>query len=194
MQARLTCNPAGTKIQWCPRRPIISLDSVNPELEKVVIAELPVLYRVARRLTRHSQEAEDLVGQVLLRAARGWHTFDGRHARSWMITILRNEYCGMKRHQASAPAPATLEDQDIAWCGSVFTEVLGKISTEQLISAMEHLPDDSRLVVVLCDIEGMSYEDAARSLEVPIGTVRSRLFRARKMLQQRMSHLVAPSG
>lgn len=182
---------AGVSLCGRPPQTIISKERVNSALEKVVGAEIPVLYRVARRLTRNPQEAEDLVGQVLLRAARAWHTFDGRHPRSWMIHILKNEYYGLKRQEAKAPLASPIDDHEIAWCGSVFSDVLGKIDAEQVMNAIDQLPEDFRLVVVLCDIEELSYEDTARSLEVPIGTVRSRLFRARKMLQHRLSHVVS---
>ena len=81
----------------------------KPAFESVVMAELPVLYRVAKRLVRSEADAEDLVGQSLLLAAKAWGQFDGRHVRSWLIRILKNEHLGRLRSRASRPETA-IED------------------------------------------------------------------------------------
>ena len=157
-------------------------DDKRPDFEDAVTAELPVMYRVARRLTLDPVEAEDLVGQVLLRAARAWCSFDGRHTRSWLLKILRNEHVLALRRKAARPRTIGLEAAGEA--GS-FTEpaIVGE-TTSGILNALDGLPEEYRLAVALCDVEEMSYREAAKAMDVPLGTVRSRLYRGRQMLRE----------
>jgi RNA polymerase sigma-70 factor (ECF subfamily) len=155
--------------------------------EDVARGELSVLFRVAVRLTRHDQDAEDLVSRTLLLAAKAWDNFDGRHARSWLIRILKNEFFNSRRSGKGAGNVAlddVAEPADEGFWVAVSDRALGQALMEEL----DRLPEEYRLAVVLCDVEEMSYDEAASALEVPIGTVRSRLFRGRRMLRARLSH------
>jgi RNA polymerase sigma-70 factor (ECF subfamily) len=147
---------------------------------KYVLPEVEVLLRVARSLTRHPADAEDLVQDTLLRAYRAIDRFDGRHPRAWLLTILRNTHANRGRGRRSevlsdveaarAAAPATEEPEAVVLRGTFDTAV------EQAFRA---LPDKFRLVVELVDLGGLSYQEVAVTLDVPVGTVMSRLHRGR---------------
>lgn len=160
---------------------------------RFVVPELPVLVRVARRITGSAADAEDLVQETLLRAYRGCDRFDGRHPRAWVLTILRNTWSNMNRRRR----PRLLSDED-----SLLTvpaggadgrrgaeeHVLDGLLDPELAAALTGLSDDHRAVVVLVDVDGLSYEEAAQVLGVPRGTVMSRLHRARKRLRGTLEH------
>jgi RNA polymerase sigma-70 factor, ECF subfamily len=158
--------------------------------ESKVRSELPVLYRVARRLCGCPTEAEDLVGQTLMKACRGWDGFDGRFLRSWLIQILRREFYDRRRQANAAPLVLDLEEIDLVDDGD-WSAVDWKLAAERILDELDRLPEEYRLAVQLCDVEEMSYEEAAEAMEVPIGTVRSRLYRGRAQLRQRLSAFVA---
>ena len=161
--------------------------------EREALVHLDSLYRVALRLTGNAAEADDLVQETMLKAYRAWHQFErGTNAKGWLLTILRhafiNEYRRRTRH------PETV-DIDAIEPFSVFQEVqdddpqgtfFDRIVDDEVLRAIDTLPEQFRETVVLSDVEGMSYEEIARVLEVPVGTVKSRLFRARRMLQQKL--------
>jgi len=169
-------------------RPLLSVFSRPRNFEKAVQPELAVLYRVARRMGCSQDQSEDLVQTTLLKAYQAWEKFDGRHLRSWLIRILRNEHLMVLRsgrHEVSLDEPDAPEVQQAPfWCA-----LSDKIEADEIIAALTELPDIYRMAVQLCDVEQMSYEEAAQALECPIGTVRSRLFRARALLRTRLAHL-----
>jgi RNA polymerase sigma-70 factor (ECF subfamily) len=147
---------------------------------KYVLPEVEVLLRVARSLTRHPADAEDLVQDTLLRAYRAIERFDGRHPRAWLLTILRNTHANRGRGRRPemlsdvetqrAAAPATDEPEAVVLRGTFDAAV------EQAFHA---LPDKFRFVVELVDLGGLSYQEVAVTLGVPVGTVMSRLHRGR---------------
>lgn len=158
--------------------------------EYLVLPELPVLYRMATRLTRSAEEAEDVVGQTLLNAAKGWVSFDGRYVRSWLIQILRRVASDVRGHsQRPVSTASTVElESDLVSSGQdVHEEAEMRLTQAELVKAVDALPESFRLIVLLCDVEQMSYEEAAASLEIPVGTVRSRLFRARRQLRDALA-------
>ena len=149
------------------------------------MAEIPVLYRVARRITGNDADAEDAVGQTLMAAVKAWDRFDGQHARSWLIKILKNECFVISRKRGkrletdiSIVAEPATEDfwQAVDWT----------LVGDHLLEALDDLPTEYRLAVALCDVEQMGYEEAAEALEIPVGTLKSRIFRGRKLLRSRL--------
>jgi RNA polymerase sigma-70 factor (ECF subfamily) len=158
----------------------------KPEFEKAALTELGLLYRVARRYAMNATDAEDLVSQTLLSAAKAWDSFDGKHLRSWLITILKNEHLKTLRYKSSRPRTVDIEDSfDIAG-ESAAEQIDQRAFVEDILKELDALPEDFRMAVALCDVEQMSYEDAAAALGVPIGTVRSRLFRGRRLLREKL--------
>src|SRR5438094_9884428 len=161
--------------------------------EREALVHLDSLYRVALRLTGNAAEADDLVQETMLKAYRAWHQYErGTNAKGWLLTILRhafiNEYRRRTRH------PETV-DLDAIEPFSVFEELqdddpqgpfFDRIADDEVLRAIDDLPEQFRATVVLSDVEGLSYAEIARVLEVPVGTVKSRLFRARRMLQAKL--------
>jgi RNA polymerase sigma-70 factor (ECF subfamily) len=164
------------------------------DFESSLRGELPVLYRVARRLARSADDAEDLVQQTLLNAFKGWQRFDGRHLRSWLIRILRNEHAGRRKSDVFLDQTIGLEE-DLSATDAPWDALAWRDHADRILIELEALPEEYRLAVHLCDVEELSYQEAAEAMGVPLGTVRSRLFRGRALIKSRMSAAgVAPGG
>ncbi len=165
---------------------------VMRDFESKLRDELPVLFRVAKRLAKSSDTAEDLVGQTLYAAIKFKNSFDGRHLRSWLIKILRNEFNTLIRREASRPT--VVLDEIEAETESFWEEVHWKVDAQTILREMDNLSEEHRMMIQLCDVEEMSYEEAADALDIPVGTVRSRLFRARAKLRDCCADLVMVEG
>lgn len=167
--------------------------------ERYVLPELEVMLRVALSITRNPADAEDLVQDALLRAYRGIGRFDGRHPRAWLLTILRNAQVNRVRRRR----PSLLRDPDAgtqllesgASSESAEEVVVGQAFDATVEDAFAHLPHKFRQVVELVDLDGLSYLEAAGVLDVPVGTVMSRLHRARQRIRARLTAAgLAPGG
>ncbi len=158
--------------------------------DKYVVPELEVLYRTARSLTRNTADAEDLVQDTLLRAFRAIERFDGRYPRAWLMTIMRNANINRVRKKT----PDLLDDPEMTFERSVdFAETEGPEETvvepvfdSVVTAAFATLSPDFRQVVELVDLNALSYQEAADVIGVPVGTVMSRLHRARKRIRERI--------
>ncbi len=159
---------------------------------EVVLPEIDLLLRVARTLTRHSAEAEDLVQDALVRAFRGMDGFDGRHPRAWLLTILRNTHINRNRRRR----PELMDDPDqmmdtvadpSTTGGNPEGLVVGATFDAVVEDALLRLPVAFRETIELVDIDGLAYAEAAAALGVPIGTVMSRVHRARKRIRDRLA-------
>ncbi|MGH9176973.1 MAG: sigma-70 family RNA polymerase sigma factor [Acidimicrobiales bacterium] len=157
-----------------------------------VVPEIDVLLRVARTLVPRPADAEDLVQDTLLRAYRSIDSFDGRHARAWLLTIMRHTQMNRTRRRR----PELLDDPDAAVDrfddGSQATRspeatVVGAEFDAVVVDALDALPDRFRQVVELVDIDGLTYAEAAEAIGVPMGTVMSRLHRARTRIRARLA-------
>jgi RNA polymerase sigma-70 factor (ECF subfamily) len=142
-----------------------------------------VLYRVACRWAGDPIDAEDLVSETLLLAAKNWGKFDGQYPRSWLIRIMKNRQI---RRQAKGRVPTVpLETGAEVTDGSnIWQDLSTRVIAEKIVSLLEKLPDEYRSAVELCDVEGFDYQEAAAALDVPLGTIRSRLYRGRRMLRE----------
>jgi RNA polymerase sigma-70 factor, ECF subfamily len=173
---------------------------VADHFREYVVPELDVLLRVAQRVTGRAADAEDLVQETLIRAYRAVDRFDGRHPRAWLLTILRNTWKNMNRRarlptvddeQALVNVPAHGADGRNAPEELVVDSYL---STE-LVTGLQQLPDTFRQVVMLVDVDGLTYEETADTLGIPTGTVMSRLHRARRRLRKHLEQAgVTPGG
>ena len=173
--------------------------------ERMTMPHLERVERFARALTRDVARAEDLVQETYLQALRGWHTFrTGADARPWLFKICHNAFLrSTKREARYVEAPeddpeleslATAAAHGQAQQGGVFEAVEQLDLRAEIDRALSTLPPYFRGVVVLVDLEGQSYEDAAAVLDVAVGTVRSRLFRARRMLQDLLFEQARAAG
>jgi len=166
---------------------------VDPELVKrfrqKALGHLDEAYNLARWLARDPHDAEDIVQEAVLRALRGFGNFRGDDARAWLLTIVRNTcYTWLKRqrnHEAVIDADADIDtvETDNA---DPFSVLSRNIQTEQLRLAVEELPPEFREVIVLKDLQGLTYREIAKIIAAPIGTVMSRLARGRRRLAERL--------
>jgi RNA polymerase sigma-70 factor (ECF subfamily) len=172
--------------------------------ETQVLALLAALQGVARRLTRNDADAEDLVAETVARAWRALDTLEREPAfRAWIFRILHNTYVSELRRAGARPRTEPLAEADadgdeqaafslfeqmhqpfLLWFGNPEQEFLDKLLREDLERALASLPEHHRVVVILSDLEELSYAEIAQVLAVPVGTVRSRLARARGTLQK----------
>ena len=158
------------------------------------------LYTAALRMTRNPSDAEDLVQETYLKAYRGFGGFqEGTNLKAWLYRILTNTFINSYRSKKRRPEETELEDLENLYMyrrlagaegatagRSAEDEVLDHITESEVKEAIEALPEQFRMAVLLGDVEGFSYKEIAEILDIPIGTVMSRLHRGRKALQKRL--------
>ena len=154
------------------------------------------VYRVARRLVPSREEAEDLVQETYARAFRNWRSFQpGTNLRAWLFRILTNLNIDRGRREQRAPSFEPIEEGDYflynrleeAGGSSDEERIVERLSQDEVVSALAAVPHDFRDVIVLVDIGDFSYTDAAQILDIPVGTVMSRLHRGRRVLKQELA-------
>jgi RNA polymerase sigma-70 factor, ECF subfamily len=165
--------------------------ATRERFEQVVLPHLDAAYNLARWLTRNDQDAQDVTQEAFLRAFRFFDGYQGGNLRAWLLTIVRNT-CYSWLHQNRPPETAVEFDEEIhsgETPGGADPEiqVLANADKETLRRALEELPGIFREVLVLREIEGMSYKEIADVASVSMGTVMSRLARARTRLRQSLS-------
>ncbi|HET8531556.1 MAG TPA: sigma-70 family RNA polymerase sigma factor [Methylomirabilota bacterium] len=169
--------------------------------EREALVHLDSLYRLALRLSGNEADAEDLVQEAMLRAYRSWERYTpGTNAKGWLLTILRhlfiNEYRRKRRHPESVDLdtiePFALLDEKQE--EDPQTAFFDRIVDEEVLRAVDQLPEAFREAVMLSDVEGLSYEEIAKVLEVPVGTVKSRLYRGRRLLQGKLHEYAVSMG
>jgi RNA polymerase sigma-70 factor (ECF subfamily) len=158
---------------------------------RYVVPELPVLLRVAQRLTGNPADAEDLVQETLVRAYRAVDRFDGRYPRAWLLTIQRNTWRNMNRKTRPQLLGAAVDNPTVAEAGfddrsGTEEQVVDRMLDAELAAELHNLSDNHRTVVTLIDIDGLTYQEAADVLNIPRGTIMSRLHRARARLRTRL--------
>ena len=168
-------------------------DQGAPGFEEMALPYLEAVAAFALSLTRSAADADDLVQETFLRAYKGWHTFTpGTECRRWLFTICRNTFIRLASRrrdelemlEGDADAmPAVLGHVDALRYG--VAELFDHIEVRPAIrAAVDALPEPHHSIIVLVDLEGLSYEEAAAVLKIPVGTVRSRLYRARRHVQE----------
>jgi RNA polymerase sigma-70 factor, ECF subfamily len=173
--------------------------------EREALPWMDDVYRFARSMTHDEADADDLVQETYLRAYRAWHTFEpGSDCRRWLFTICRNVFLRTREREQrqvdTGGDDAVLETMAAVREASPFaaTNADAIFSRLDLVPAIRRaigdLPEAFRSAVVLVDVEGQSYDEAAAVLGVPIGTVRSRLFRGRRLLQQSLLVFARDAG
>jgi RNA polymerase sigma-70 factor (ECF subfamily) len=166
------------------------LENHMPNFEELVLPHLDAAYNLARWLTRNTQDAEDVAQEAYLRAFRFFGGFHGGDARTWLLKIVRNTcYTWLHKNRVQQTA-APFDEQvhtDIAESQDPETLLLRKADGQSLHRALEELPMAFREALVLLEVEGLSYKEIAEVLSIPIGTVMSRLARARQRLRESLS-------
>ena len=168
------------------------------DFEKDAMQYAPQLYSAALRMTRNPADAEDVVQETFLKAYRAYDTFTaGTNLKAWLYRILTNTYINKYRKQQRRPSEVELgELQDLylykrlgeqsGAAQSAEADMLDAFVDEDIIEALESLPENFRLPVLLADVDGFAYKEIADILDIPIGTVMSRLHRGRKALQRKL--------
>ncbi len=179
------------------------------------LPHLDAVYRFALRLSGSRDVAEDLVQETFFRAHRAWAQYTpGTRCKSWLFTICRNVFLRQRerrqRHdeiltESTEEDPRTLSKENPVFAASRSDDPEGEffraLVDEEILEAIRELPEEYRTAVVLSDLEGLSYNEIAATMDVPVGTVKSRLFRGRRQLQTRlyeyavsMGHIAPRSG
>jgi RNA polymerase sigma-70 factor, ECF subfamily len=166
------------------------------------------LYSTALRMTRNEADAEDLVQETYLKAYRSFHTFEeGTNLRAWLFRILTNTYINSYRAKQRRPQETDLDEVEDLYLyrrmgaleqalasRSAEDELMDVFTDDEVKTALEELPEAYRLAVVLADVEGFSYKEIADMLDIPIGTVMSRLHRGRKAMHKMLFEFAAERG
>ena len=168
-------------------------DRVRFEEEALQLADQ--VYRVARRLVHSKEEAEDLMQETYARAFRSWRSYTpGTNLRAWLLRILTNLNIDRGRRQQRAPDTTHLEESDYFLYNRLEDatdtdedRVLERLSQDDIVDALAAVPHDFRDVIVLVDIGEFSYQEAAQILDIPVGTVMSRLHRGRRILKRHLA-------
>jgi RNA polymerase sigma-70 factor, ECF subfamily len=164
--------------------------------EEEVLGLADQVYRVARRLVSSREEADDLVQDTYARAFRAWRSYTpGTNLRAWLMRILTNLNIDRGRREQRAPATTPLEEGDYFLYNRLEADVgddgeervVERLSQDGIVHALSAVPHDFRDVIVLVDIGDFSYQDAAQILDIPIGTVMSRLHRGRRILKRELA-------
>ena len=179
----------------------VPLDEKRASFEREALVHLDVLYRVALRLTANPSDADDLVQETMLKAFRAWDQYEkGTNAKAWLLTILRHAFINEYRRRTRHPETVDLDKIEPY---AVFSEVqdedpqgafFDRIVDDEVLRAIDQLPVAFRETLVLSDVEGMSYQEIAGILDIPVGTVKSRLFRARQLLQGKLYDYAVEMG
>ena len=162
------------------------------------------LYNFAYRLTLDEDDANDLVQDTYLKAYRFFDSYEqGTNAKAWLFRILKNSFINDYRKKSKEPAKVDYQDVETYYNSDdvdenittdLRIEALQGMIGDEVATALNALPVDFRTIIVLCDLEGFTYEEMAKILDIPIGTVRSRLHRARMVLKDRLKKYAASMG
>jgi RNA polymerase sigma-70 factor (ECF subfamily) len=169
---------------------------------------MPSLYSAALRMSRNPADAEDLVQETYLKAYRAFDTFaEGTNLKAWLYRILTNTFINRYRAKKRRPEETELEDvedfylyrrlgglEEARMSRSAEDELMDLFSEAEVKEALEALPEQFRMAVLLADVEGFSYKEIAEILDIPMGTVMSRLHRGRKALQKRLYEFATERG
>lgn len=179
------------------------------EFREKALPLLDEMYGVALRMTRHAQRAEDLVADTYARAWKNLDQFQpGTNLRAWMYRIMTNTYINEYRKKNREPEKVSVDAYDKLDEFHLFNrlaveapagpdpvkDVINRLTNDDFREALDTLPEEYRAAIVLYDLRGLSYEETAKALDVPIGTVRSRLARGRRLLQTALHRHAVDAG
>jgi len=171
---------------------IESQSELHKEFEKEAIPHMDALYNFALRMTGDSDDANDLVQDTFLKAFRFFNMFEkGTNSKAWLFRIMKNTFINTYRKKSKEPDKVDYEEVENFYenvkpsstdSAHLEKEIYDNLLDDEISAAIASLPDDFKTVIILSDIEGFTYDEIADFVDCPVGTVRSRLHRARKML------------
>jgi RNA polymerase sigma factor (sigma-70 family) len=187
-----------------PSEDIILKAQRDARFEKVFVPFMKPLYNFAFRLIMDEDEAKDLVQDTYLKAYRFFDSFEeGTNAKAWLFRILKNTFINEYRKKSKEPGKVDYEEIEAFYNSEeaekkpttdLRVETVQGMLGDELTIALNSIDVDFRTVIILCDIEGFTYEEMAKILNIPIGTVRSRLHRARNILKDKIREYAATMG
>jgi RNA polymerase sigma factor (sigma-70 family) len=176
----------------------------DEQFEKEFMPYVDALYNFGFRLTLDEDDANDLVQETYMKAYRFFESYEpGTNAKAWLFRILKNSFINDFRKKSKEPAKVDYQevetyynsdDIDEKITTDLRTETLQDMLGDEVANALNSLAVDFRTVIVLCDLEGFTYEEMAKILNIPIGTVRSRLHRARNLLKEKLREYARTMG
>lgn len=185
-------------------------ENARKEFSDLALPFLNEMYAAALRMTRNPAQAEDLVSEVFTRAWKAFDSFErGTNIRAWLYRILTNAYINEYRKKVRRGTPVDIDKYEAPDEFYIFNklsdaagvskddparEVADKFAEQDILRAIDALPDGYRETVILSDLQGLPYEEVARALDIPVGTVRSRLNRGRRHLQKALWDEAVRSG
>lgn len=174
------------------------------DFEEEIIPHLDAMYNFALRLTSDPNDAEDLVQDTIVKAFRFFSSYEkGTNAKAWLFRILKNSYINNYRKQSKQPNQVDYDEVSTFYetiraertdTSDLEDRMFRDLIDDDISNALEELPEDFRTVVLLCDVEGFTYEEIANMLDVPIGTIRSRLHRGRNLLKDQLMEYAEKRG
>ncbi len=174
------------------------------DFEEEIIPHLDAMYNFALRLTSDPNDAEDLVQDTIVKAFRFFSSYEkGTNAKAWLFRILKNSYINNYRKKSKQPNQVDYDEvssfyetirADRTDTSDLEDRMFRELIDDDISNALEELPEDFRTVVLLCDVEGFTYEEIANMLDVPIGTIRSRLHRGRNLLKAQLMEYAQKRG
>ena len=177
---------------------------IHRAFEREALPHSDLLYNYALRMTNNSADAEDLVQETYLKAFRFWDSFEqGTNIRAWLFRILKNSH--INRYRKAVRQPETVEYNDstslyartpesTAGPRDLQDSIFSNLLDDEIAGAIASLPVEFRTVVILCDVEGLTYEEVSEFVECPLGTVRSRLHRGRALLRGALGEYAKQRG
>lgn len=174
------------------------------EFSEEILPHLDILYNFALRLTTDPIDAEDLVQDTIVKAFRFFNSYEkGTNAKAWLYRILKNSYINNYRRKSKRPQEVDFDEvapfyetirAERTNSSDLEQKMFDELMDDDITTALNSLPEDFRTVVMLCDVDGFTYEEIANMLDVPIGTIRSRLHRGRNLLKAQLMDYARTRG
>jgi len=172
------------------------LENLDEEFRKEALPHMDALYNFALQLTQDSDDAADLLQETYVKAYRFWDKFEkGTNCKAWLFRIMKNSFINFYRKNIRSPEKLDYDEIEEIYetiksesenPHNLDREIYDNIFDDEVMEAIKSLPEEFRTVLIMCDVEGMTYEEIADFLDIPIGTVRSRIHRARKVLATKL--------
>ncbi|MCE1165516.1 MAG: sigma-70 family RNA polymerase sigma factor [Bacteroidetes bacterium] len=180
------------------------MEKLKEEFKKEAIPHIGLLYNYAYKMTGNSDDADDLLQETYLRAYRFFHKFEkGTNCKAWLFRIMKNLFINNYRKTQKTPGQVDYDEIENFFetikserldTADLQEKVFNNLLDDEVTRALNSLQDDFKTVIILCDLEGLSYEEIADFVQCPIGTVRSRLHRARKLLAHKLYKYAKEKG
>ncbi len=180
------------------------IEKLKEEFKKEALPHIGLLYNYAYKMTGNSDDADDLLQETYLRAYRFFHKFEkGTNCKAWLFRIMKNLFINNYRKTQKTPGQVDYDEIENFFetikserldTADLQEKVFNNLLDDEVTRALNSLQDDFKTVIILCDLEGLSYEEIADFVQCPIGTVRSRLHRARKLLAQKLYRYAKEKG